>query len=98
MFVTAAAEAIPLAGEPGWSPEKPAKPAHVISSDEEAIAVAERLKPIFAEGARERDRERRLPFEEVDVFSQSGLWGITIPKAYGSSTGSVVETMRRSSV
>ncbi|ATU95060.1 SfnB family sulfur acquisition oxidoreductase [Phyllobacterium zundukense] len=85
MSVTAAAETIPLAGEPGWSPRKPTEPAHVIASDEEAIAVAEQLKPIFAEGARERDRERRLPFEEVDVFSQSGLWGITIPKAYGGA-------------
>lgn len=85
MSVTAAAEAIPPAGEPGWSPERPTKPAHVITSDEEAIAVAERLKPVFAEGARERDRERRLPFEEVDVFSQSGLWGITIPKTYGGA-------------
>ena len=85
MSVTVTAEATPLAGEPGWSPEKPAKPAHVVTSDAEAIVIAESLKPVFAAGARERDRERRLPFEEVDVFSQSGLWGITIPKAYGGA-------------
>lgn len=70
-------------GESGWVPAPPATPAHIIRSDEEALAVAERLKPLFAADARERDRERRLPFDEVDVFSQSGLWGITIPKAYG---------------
>jgi SfnB family sulfur acquisition oxidoreductase len=85
MSSAATAETIPLAGEPGWSPAKPGKPAHVIKSDAEAITIAESLKPGFAEGARERDRERRLPFEEVDVFSQSGLWGITIPKAYGGA-------------
>lgn len=85
MTKTAIAEPVPLAGEPGWSPTKPTKPAHVIANDAEAIAIAERLKPVFAAGARERDRERRLPFDEVDVFSQSGLWGITIPKAHGGA-------------
>lgn len=85
MSSASAAETLPLAGEPGWSPRRPRKPAHLITSDAEAITVAESLKPGFAEGAKERDRDRRLPFEEVDVFSQSGLWGITIPKAYGGA-------------
>ncbi len=75
----------PAPGEPGWLPESPSAPAHVIADDAEAIAVAERLKPLFAADAKERDRERRLPFAEVDLFSQSGLWGITIPKAYGGA-------------
>ncbi len=75
----------PAPGEPGWLPAQPAKPAHVIRDDAEAIAVAERLRPLFAADARERDRARRLPFAEVDLFSQSGLWGITIPKAYGGA-------------
>ncbi len=61
------------------------KAAHVIASDEEAIAAAVSLKPLFAQGAKERDRNRQLPFEEVELFSQSGLWGITIPKAYGGA-------------
>ncbi len=30
-----------------------------------------------------RDREGLLPLEELDAYSQSGLWGINIPKAYG---------------
>ncbi|MBL0371701.1 SfnB family sulfur acquisition oxidoreductase [Rhizobium sp. KVB221] len=85
MTVRAATQPIPLAGEPGWSPQKPSRPAHVIADDAEALSVAERLKPIFAAGARERDRARLLPFGEVDIFSQSGLWGITIPKAYGGA-------------
>lgn len=85
MSQSAVAEARPLAGEPGWSPDKPRELAHLISGDDEAIRVAGSLKSLFAEGARERDRERRLPFAEVDAFSQSGLWGITIPKAYGGA-------------
>jgi alkylation response protein AidB-like acyl-CoA dehydrogenase len=83
--ITATAAAVPLAGEPGWLPQEPSSPAHIITTDAEAIDVAERLKPVFAAGAREGDRNRLLPFEEVDLFSQSGLWGVTIPKAYGGA-------------
>lgn len=75
----------PAPGEPGWLPAPPAAAAHVIRDDAEAIAVAERLKPLFFAEAKERDRDRRLPFSEVDLFSQSGLWGITVPRAYGGA-------------
>lgn len=57
--------------------------ADVIASDAEAIEVAKTLAKEFAIEAAERDRERRLPAAELDRFSKSGLWGITIPKAYG---------------
>ncbi|MBD9625006.1 SfnB family sulfur acquisition oxidoreductase [Ensifer sp. ENS06] len=77
-------------GEAGWLPRPPAQAAHIIRDDAEAITVAERLKPLFSAEAAERDRERRLPFEEVDLFSQSGLWGITIPRAYGGAEVSQV--------
>jgi SfnB family sulfur acquisition oxidoreductase len=62
---------------------KVAEPAHVIKDDAEAISVAERLAEQFAAGAAERDRIRRWPVEELDVFSQSGLWSINVPKAFG---------------
>ncbi|WP_322051767.1 SfnB family sulfur acquisition oxidoreductase [Paraburkholderia bannensis] len=62
----------------------------VIASDDEAIAVARELAARLAEGAAERDRERRLPREEIEWFSQSGLWGITVPKAYGGAGASFV--------
>jgi SfnB family sulfur acquisition oxidoreductase len=65
-------------------------PAHIVQTDAEAIEIATRLASVFAKGAAERDRERRLPFEEVETFSQSGLWGITIPKAYGGAEVSCV--------
>ncbi|WP_226476301.1 SfnB family sulfur acquisition oxidoreductase [Pseudomonas sp. MWU16-30323] len=69
---------------------QPLQPAHVIRSDAEAIAVATELAKRFAVEAGVRDRERRLPVAELDEFSASGLWGITIPKAYGGAGVSYV--------
>jgi SfnB family sulfur acquisition oxidoreductase len=74
-----------FAGEPAPAAPRPAIPVHFIASDAEAIATAEKLAPRFAAEAAERDRERRLPIEELDLFSQSGLWGITVPKTYGGA-------------
>ncbi|CAN7266262.1 SfnB family sulfur acquisition oxidoreductase [Rhizobium sp. LjRoot30] len=62
---------------------RPQTPAHIIKSDEEAIAVAKQLAADFAQGAALRDREGLLPIAEIDAYSQSGLWGINVPKAYG---------------
>ncbi len=59
--------------------------AHVIRSDAEAIELAKTLAQEFAVEAAKRDRERILPEAELDRFSKSGLWGITIPKAYGGA-------------
>jgi SfnB family sulfur acquisition oxidoreductase len=62
---------------------RPITPAHVIASDAEAIAVAEALAKAFLVEASQRDRERRWPVAELDAFSQSGLWSINVPKAFG---------------
>jgi SfnB family sulfur acquisition oxidoreductase len=62
---------------------RPDKPAHIIKSDEEAIEIATRLSAEFAKGAALRDREGLLPLDELDVYSQSGLWSINVPKAFG---------------
>ncbi|MCF1480821.1 MULTISPECIES: SfnB family sulfur acquisition oxidoreductase [Rhizobium/Agrobacterium group] len=64
--------------------------AHVIKDDAEAIAVAKELARDFAVGAAERDRQRRLPVAEIERLSQSGLWAITVPKAYGGAGVSTV--------
>jgi SfnB family sulfur acquisition oxidoreductase len=64
--------------------------AHVIRSDAEAIETAKTLAAEFAIGAAKRDRERILPAAELDRFSKSGLWGVTIPKAYGGAGVSFV--------
>ena len=75
-------ESLPLA--------RPTAPAHIIRDDAEAIRVAHRLAEGFAREASIRDRERRLPVKELDQFSQSGLWGITVPKAFGGAEVSYV--------
>jgi SfnB family sulfur acquisition oxidoreductase len=64
---------------------RPQTPAHVIKSDAEAIVIARRLADEFTAGAALRDREGLLPLAEIDAYSQSGLWGINVPKAYGGA-------------
>ena len=61
----------------------PAKPAHIVKSDAEAIEIAHKLAEEFSKGAAFRDREGLLPIEELDLYSQSGLWSINVPKQYG---------------
>jgi len=68
-------------GVPGVA--RPLEPAHIIQSDSEAIEIAERLAADFAKGASERDLERKWPVEELDAFSQSGLWSINVPRKFG---------------
>jgi len=68
----------------------PSTPAHVIVDDAEAIATAHHLAAEFAREASERDKEGWLPLDEIDLYSQSGLWGITVPRAYGGAEVSYV--------
>jgi SfnB family sulfur acquisition oxidoreductase len=68
----------------------PGRPAHVIASDTEAIAIAERLARDFAREAALRDREGLVPVAEVEAFSQSGLWAIRVPKRFGGAELSYV--------
>ncbi len=70
-----------VGGVPG--PVKAEAPAHVIRDDAEAIAVAAALAADFRKGASERDRHATRPLLELDAFSQSGLWSINVPRAYG---------------
>ena len=62
---------------------RPQRPAHVIKSDSEAIAVAETLAAEFRKGDALRDREQQWPVKELDAFSQSGLWSLNVPKEFG---------------
>jgi SfnB family sulfur acquisition oxidoreductase len=57
--------------------------AHRIKSDEQALEAARQFAEQIRSESAARDRERRLPFEEIEWFSQTGLWGITVPKEYG---------------
>jgi SfnB family sulfur acquisition oxidoreductase len=80
-------EAQPI-GVPGLP--RPTRAAHVIGSDHEAIEVAKTLAKNFAVTASERDRNRTKPIAELDAFSQSGLWSINVPKAFGGPEVSYV--------
>src|SRR5580698_559981 len=62
----------------------PVKP-ELISDDAQALLTAQRLAAKFAPEAALRDRERRLPWAELDAFVESGLWGITVPHEYGGA-------------
>ncbi|MBV8045893.1 MAG: SfnB family sulfur acquisition oxidoreductase [Paludibacterium sp.] len=68
----------------------------IIRSEAEALQVARSLVPKLAEHAAQRDRERTLPFDEVALFSESGLWAITVPREYGGaevSAGTLAEVI-----
>ncbi len=62
---------------------RPAEPAHVIKTDAEAIVIAKTLAADFIKDSATRDRDRIWPVRELDEFSQSGLWSINVPKAFG---------------
>lgn len=59
--------------------------AHIIQNDQEALEIAQQLSQQFKQNAVLRDAERILPFDEVEAFSQSGLWAITVPQQYGGA-------------
>jgi SfnB family sulfur acquisition oxidoreductase len=59
--------------------------AHRLRSDQEAIQTAHQIARELEAEASSRDRERRLPHAEIELLTRSGLWGITIPKAFGGA-------------
>ena len=72
----------------------PATGIHRITTDAEAIEVATKLAARFATEAARRDRERLLPWDEIEAYSASGLGAITVPKAYGGPELSFVTLVR----
>jgi SfnB family sulfur acquisition oxidoreductase len=57
----------------------------LIRSDQEALEAADLFARQIETESADRDRFRRLPFHEMDLFSESGLLGITVPKSYGGA-------------
>lgn len=57
----------------------------LIRDDAQALESARALAETFKAQSAERDRERRLPYEELEAFTRSGLWGISVPKAFGGA-------------
>lgn len=63
---------------------QPAK-VRVLENDEQAIAAASEVAAILRAGASQRDRNRELPRKEVELLSALGLYGATVPRAYGGA-------------
>ncbi|WP_427026298.1 SfnB family sulfur acquisition oxidoreductase (plasmid) [Aureimonas ureilytica] len=81
--MTIAGQKIEAERKPVPGVSRPTAEAHVIRDDAEAIAVAERIADRIRPGAARRDAERIWPVAELDAYSQSGLWSINVPKAFG---------------
>ncbi|MCL4068439.1 SfnB family sulfur acquisition oxidoreductase [Pseudomonas sp. GX19020] len=62
---------------------RPSEPAYVLKDEADAIRVATELAAELAKDAALRDREGLLPLRELDLYSQSGIWSIIVPKEYG---------------
>ena len=73
---------------PAVDPAPAASPAHPplrIRDDAQALEIARALAADFSCDAVARDRERRLPWDELERFTASGLWGITVPREHGGA-------------
>jgi SfnB family sulfur acquisition oxidoreductase len=57
----------------------------IIRDDAQALDTARALAETFKKQSALRDRERRLPHIELEQFSGSGLWGISVPKTFGGA-------------
>ena len=70
--------------------------AKIIRSNAEALAVARDVAQTIAADGVLRDRERRLPWSELDLLSEAGLLAITVPKTFGGagvSAGTLAEVI-----
>ncbi|OHV33887.1 SfnB family sulfur acquisition oxidoreductase [Pseudofrankia sp. EUN1h] len=75
--------------------------AHVVGSDAEALQIADAFAATLRDGAAERDRQARVPVEELAALGRSGLLGLTVPARLGGADVSAVtlaEVFRRLAV
>ena len=68
----------------------PLLPATLLRNDAEAIAAAHHLAALLRVNAAARDRDRELPWSEIEQFTRSGLGSISVPRAYGGPQVSFV--------
>lgn len=66
----------------------------LIVDDAHALETAQQLAADFGRDTVLRDAERRLPWDELERYTASGLWGATIPRAYGGAEISTVTLAR----
>lgn len=83
-----AAHHVEASQEPDVAPRLLA--AKVLQNDAEAIAAAHELAAAARINAANRDRQRALPWAEIEQFTRSGLGSISIPRAYGGPQVSFV--------
>lgn len=60
-----------------------------VHTPESAIGTARFWGERLAEGDCQRDRERRLPREEIGTLGAAGLFALTVPREYGGADASV---------
>ncbi|ANF59102.1 SfnB family sulfur acquisition oxidoreductase [Halotalea alkalilenta] len=65
-----------------------------VATEAEALEIAHRLAAQFAPGAAQRDRERLAPVAELDAYSNSGLWAISVPREHGGLQASYLTVAR----
>ena len=68
----------------------PLLPANLLRDDADAIAAAHELAAVVRTHAATRDRERQLPWSEIELFTRSGLGGLSVPRIYGGPQVSFV--------
>jgi SfnB family sulfur acquisition oxidoreductase len=65
-------------------------PAQVLRNDAQAIKAAHELAQVARLQAAKRDRQRKLPWAEIEQFTRSGLGSISIPREHGGPQVSFV--------
>ena len=69
--------------------------APVLGSDvTDPVQVAAALRDEFRDGAAERDRERRFPYEQCAAFRAAGLLGLMVAREHGGYGGTFADLMR----
>jgi SfnB family sulfur acquisition oxidoreductase len=72
-------------------------PPPVLETPADALAAARTYAAAIEPGAAARDRERRLPLDELRMLAASGLLGLRVPAAFGGPElprGVAIEAMR----
>ena len=58
---------------------------HTLSAAMMTIAIAHEIAAVLQPDAAQRDRSGSVPPEIIDTYSNSGLWGITVPRQWGGA-------------
>ena len=68
----------------------PLLPAKVLRTDAQALQAAHELATAARQHAAVRDRERQMPWAEIEQFTRSGLGSICVPRQFGGPQVSFV--------